>query len=115
MAAVRAAPRTGIVTGMTSPQLLVPDATRLDAASVRTLEMIAALRPRLTALRDEVDAVRRRAAELERDTAWRARAARDYRERLAAWRERSDNAAMRIDRLDDELRRVQARLVTGGR
>ncbi|OWP23623.1 hypothetical protein CBF90_02555 [Microbacterium sp. AISO3] len=99
---------------MPPPEPLVSNATPLDAAPVLTLEMIAALRPRLTALRAEVDAIRRRAAELEHDTAWRARAAREYRERLAAWRERSDDAAMRIDRLDDELHRVQTRLVAGG-
>ncbi|MDF2580845.1 MAG: hypothetical protein K0S49_2424, partial [Microbacterium sp.] len=48
--------------------------------------MIAVLRSRLPSLRDELDAVRRRAAELQHETAWRARAASDYRSRLDAWR-----------------------------
>lgn len=76
--------------------------------------MIAALRPRLTSLRDELEAVRRRAAELQHETAWRARAASDYRTRLDAWRERADGVAARVDQLDDELRRVQILLATGG-
>ncbi|WJM15647.1 MULTISPECIES: hypothetical protein [Microbacterium] len=99
---------------MTSPHLLVPDAARLDAAAVRTLEMIAVLRSRLPSLRDELDAVRRRAAELQHETAWRARAASDYRSRLDAWRAWADGVAARVDQLDDELRRVQVRLVAGG-
>ncbi|MFS0713256.1 hypothetical protein ABC195_05185 [Microbacterium sp. 2P01SA-2] len=99
---------------MISPPLLAPGSAGLDAATVRTLEMIASLRPRLTHLGDDVDALRRRVAELERDTAWRARAARVFRSRLAGWRDRSDDVAVRIDRLDGELRHVQTQLVRGG-
>ncbi|MFB8891510.1 hypothetical protein [Microbacterium plantarum] len=85
-----------------------------ESAAARTLEMIASLRARLPALRDELDVIRRGAADLDHDTAWRARAARGYRDRLADWRARTDDASARIERLDDELRHVQARLVMGG-
>lgn len=98
---------------MTAPPAILEASLAADPAAARTLEMLTSLRTRLRAARDELDAIRRRAAGLEHDTAWRARAAREYRAGLAAWRERGDDAAARVDVLDDELHWAQARLVMG--
>ncbi|WP_143024956.1 hypothetical protein [Microbacterium sp. cf332] len=89
---------------------LLAGSTAPDASDVRTLELIGSLRGRLVVARDELSAVRRRAAELDHETAWRARAALEYRRSLGAWRERLAEAAARMELLDDELRGLERRL-----
>jgi len=87
----------------------VPGGSAHPAADVAVMQALAVARERLGRARDDLVTVRRRGGSLQQRTAWSARAADDYRERLRRWLERLDDAARRIDAVDDELRYVQAR------
>lgn len=87
----------------------VPAGCAHPAADVAVMQALAVARERLGRARDDLITVRRRGGSLQQRTAWSARAADDYRERLRRWLERLDDAARRIDAVDDELRYVQAR------
>ena len=81
-----------------------------SASDAAVLEAVANARERLGRIADELDALRRRAADLALETAWRARAADDYRTGLARWRETTAELPARAASLDDELRHVIARI-----
>lgn len=86
-----------------------PVATVDPAAEVAVMQALAIARERLGRAQDGLVTIRARGRSLEQRTAWSARAADRYRERLGEWLERVDDAARRIDALEDELRYAQAR------
>ncbi len=78
-----------------------------DAAALAALD---AARSRVRRIAAELSDARRRAATLDDDTRWTARAADEYRSKLAAWREGLASRAAELDVLDDDLRDACARL-----
>lgn len=87
----------------------------LAAELVAALDAVAFARVRVRRVRDDLESVRAAGARLDRDTAWRTRAAEGYRNGLARWRDVLTEAATRLETLDAELRDAAARLeVRGG-
>lgn len=83
-----------------------------DAAALAALDD---LRARLGGVAERVADVQHRGATLADETAWRSRAAEDYRAMLSEWRMRLVAARLVADALDGELSSARARIVaTGG-